>query len=262
MIDDASRSALDAFARSPSPDRVRPFDLPQGRVWVKTAIAPKTGAFYKFMKLFAALVGVQALRPGLVCGGQAGLDHEAARIRHLAAAGLPVADLVAAGQGWIAVLDRGRPVDSWLKLQEPLTAQAVVEQAARCGALLAQLHRAGQCHGRAKLNDIVIDAQGGLSFIDFEDDFSGIDISAVQAREIFLMTASLSRFTALAPDCQAAMMQAYAAGYDGAAVWRELDRLLAAVSFLKAPLRLAARWLGGDVRRARQAFLFLLEYRA
>jgi tRNA A-37 threonylcarbamoyl transferase component Bud32 len=84
----------------------------------------------------------------------------------LAAAGLPVAEVVAEGPGWMLMPDAG-PVLSQIVADAGRNEAEKLRACAEAGRALARLHGAGVAHGRPAVRDVCWDGQVAR-FIDLE----------------------------------------------------------------------------------------------
>ncbi|MFN3937805.1 MAG: lipopolysaccharide kinase InaA family protein [Gemmobacter sp.] len=143
----AMRRALDAALETP-PQRVRPVRAGGRMIWLKQA--ERLSLRWRIQKGDS----VRAFEA----------DRRALHI--LAAAGLPVAPIVAEGADYFATRDVGEPMSAMLRDETRAGADRIAAFAA-AGAALAQLHSAGFAHGRPSIRDICWDGRQA-TLIDFE----------------------------------------------------------------------------------------------
>jgi len=228
----------------------------QGKtLWVKKAVPNKAKAWHQLQRGAALLLPMPILRATTSTGGPEGLQHEAVRIEEFTKAGFRAPRVWGLTDDYIVLEDLGMMAEKKLRTQP----QSFEADVAACAALVARLHKAGLAHGRAKLNDIVFQEDGGIGFIDFEEDVYGanIPLPALQARDIWLFSCSLARF---APQDAAVVEKAFAvyrAGNEDAAVFAELKKLLSALRPFQKLMKPLIPHMARDVQRAYAATLSL-----
>jgi len=117
--------------------------------------------------------------------------REAEKLRRLAHKGLPVPEVIAEGEGFFVMSDRGGELARKLK-------RADREEGDRWLAgvvdALAALHRAGEYHGASQIRNFVLNEKEEAGIIDFEESFDAqSDLEALQFRDLFLLLYSLHR---------------------------------------------------------------------
>lgn len=138
------KAALDA-----PPQRVRRLDLPDGRKF--------------WLKRVERLSGRLRLQKG---SPEAGFAAERDGLQALAEAGLPVAEVILEGQGWMLMPDAG-PVLTEVAADPGRAESEKLAAFARAGRALGLLHWAGMVHGRPAVRDVCWDGQEAR-FIDLE----------------------------------------------------------------------------------------------
>ncbi|MBK5925873.1 hypothetical protein CCR87_00620 [Rhodobaculum claviforme] len=163
--------------------------------------------------------------------------REAVALHELSGRGLPVAELVAATPGLLAVADCGEPLRTILR--DPARPADERARAARAGgAALAALHGAGVAHGRPDLRDICWDGSRA-TLIDFERYTPGPASVALMRTDLVIMV--FAAVVALGPD--APELAALCAGYRRAAPpepWQAAARLARGLARVAPLLRLLA----------------------
>ncbi|WP_374398178.1 serine/threonine protein phosphatase [Tabrizicola sp.] len=144
---DLDRALTEALAEPPQ--RVRAVVLPDGRrFWLKR------------VERLSGRLRLQKGDPGKAFA----VEREG--LRMLAAAGLPVAEVVAEGPGWMLMPDAG-PVLSQIVADAGRNEAEKLRACAEAGRALARLHGAGVAHGRPAVRDVCWDGQVAR-FIDLE----------------------------------------------------------------------------------------------
>lgn len=241
-----------------SPLRVRREAWHGRKVWIKRATRPKATIFHKIQQVLCRLIPIEAFRPTVTTGGAAALHHEARRIAELRKAGFVVPEVLARSDEWLVLSDLGLTVDRHFTEQTNISADGVRDVISACGRELARLHTAGQCHGRAKINDFIVTNGGEIGFIDFEEDVSHLSPSSIQAREIWLFLSGASRYAKIAPNILPVAFGAYREAR-GDADFTELKKMLKVLRIFNWTVY-PWRWiLSADVSRAYSATDFLLK---
>jgi tRNA A-37 threonylcarbamoyl transferase component Bud32 len=250
--------SLKEMASVLSPLRVRREAWHGRKVWVKQATRPKATIFHKIQQVLCRLIPIEGFRPTVTAGGAAALHHEAYRIAELRKAGFVVPEVLARSDEWLVLSDLGLTVDRHFSEQANLSADDVRDVISACGRELARLHMAGQCHGRAKINDFIVTHGGEIGFIDFEEDVSHLSPASIQAREIWLFLCGASRYTKIAPNILPVAFGAYREAR-GNADFTELKKMLKVLKLFNWTVY-PWRWiLSADVNRAYAATDFLLK---
>lgn len=229
--------------------QTRVFPITHGgrKFWVKRAGTPRLRASVLMQRILAALFALPILKPPRQPSGAAALAAEAAAIRRLAQAGLPVPEVIACTDQWLVLGDAGRALEADLhSLHDPVERWHRIDSA---GALLTRLHRAGLWHGGAQIRNFSWqDAGPGL--LDLEDhDLSGMSLAERQARDLLLFLYSLARYDreSDAPRLRGqATIMLRGAGRETCAA---LAKFLRRVDWLLAGARLIAPRAGRDVQQ-------------
>lgn len=161
---------------------------------------------------------------------------ERAGLRALAAAGLPVAELVAEGPDWVLLRDAG-PTLPQVVGDAGRDGTGKLRACAAAGAALARLHAAGMAHGRPAVRDLCWDGEAAR-FIDLERFRRAQPGGFWQAADVVMF--AQTAFTAWPDDPRwlEAALGAYAvsAPEEAMAAVRRLARWLAPVGWLAAGL--------------------------
>ena len=232
---------LERFLAS-QPGSVARHTLPDGRtVWAKRA-GPRHGPWrYRVLGALAWLLRADALRPVPNPGGQAAIATEARRLRDLAGRGLRVPAVLAESPQGLLLEDLsppgapGRSLGDELGDAWPQGPQALLPPWRDGLEAIARVHGRGTCLSQAFARNLVRLAEGGIGFIDFEDDpLASLSLSEAQARDWL----SYLHATALA---------VHEAGASAAAAQALRDTLDREPPAVRAALERSARrmhWLG------------------
>jgi len=166
------------------------FPLERGgrRYWFKRGRPTGSTAIHA---LGYRLTGLPFLRPVEKKTARQAARWEADKLERLRELGIPVPELIARGEGYFLMSDRGESLAKLLKKASPHESDRLLEGAVQS---LAALHRAGEYHGASQIRNFVADKEGKVSIIDFEESFDeGSDLKALQFRDLFLLLYSLHR---------------------------------------------------------------------
>lgn len=145
----------------------------------------------RLLDLLVRLFGITALRPPPHPVGTEARALEAGRLRQLAAAGVRVPRILAEGDSHLVLSDLGETLPGRLRGPDPDSAGAWFVRAARS---IAGVHAGGNYLGQPQARNIVVDAEGRIGFIDFEEDPRQImDLADAQARDWLLFMAGTAR---------------------------------------------------------------------
>lgn len=222
-----------------------PFDWQEKRYWIKIAIKSQMNNWHRVQNFFAALLGVPMLRATVSNAGDLGLDDEVRRLERVAGRGVLVPKVVAQKPGWILLDDIG--VSLFSELEKSDCPDCLLKQAALA---FADLHNAGGWHGTGQLRDLVVERDGKIGFIDFEESVGeAMDAKTAQARDILRFLISAVRFDAGDGKMLEMILQTYRKkGPDH--VWpqmRSVLRLIRPIAFFLQPFH---KKLGRDLRHA------------
>lgn len=186
----------------------------------------------------------------LRAGGQASLDHEAARLINLRSAGWAVPRVVTRRPGWLALEHVGEPVNGVLRdLDQEGQAELVTELVRG----LARFHAAGHWHGRCRLSHHTW--RKGLYYrTGFEEDLVGrMPLSTIQAFDLFSIIHSTLPLQG--QDLRAArqlgrrLLTVYFSNHGTPAVWEAMIRADQHSRRLLALLSRFEHWHGRDLLR-------------
>lgn len=230
-------------------------------LWLKRAGQPHPAWRYHLLAATARLLRVPALQPVPNPGGTQAIATEVQRLHTLAAHGLRVPQvLAAAAQGFLMrdLGQAGRPVQSLGHALEQAGDGAATLALWQQGlAALRQVHDRGQCLSQAFARNMVLCPDGGIGFIDFEDDPAAhLPLYQCQLRDALCYIHSTAWIVARAGMLPAA--QAYWQSWQAGMHPEARDALALARQRLRGlrwlPL---SRRLGRDTQRLRQAWTLL-----
>ncbi len=228
--------------------RVFPLVYRGRKLWVKQAGAPRLRTSVLMQRMLAILFALPMLKPPRQPGGTAALAAEAAALRRLEEARIPVPEVIACTEQWLVLGDAGRALEAELHgMQDPVERWHRIDSA---GSLLTALHQAGLWHGGAQIRNFSWQ-DTGPGLLDLEDhDLPDMSLAERQARDLLLFLYSLTRYDREGDvprlRGQAAIMLRDASRETCAALATFLRR----VDWLLAGARLIAPWAGRDVRQA------------
>ena len=183
--------------------RTRLLDLDGMPVIVKQLEAPLKHWGYPVLDALASLLRQPMLRAVPAPGGRAAQQIEVARLRALAAAGVPVPEVLHATPQWLALSWVGELTLDQLLRRHPDIGQRYWESGLE--AILA-LHRLGQTASQCFARNMLWH-EGKISFIDFEDDpTQTMPLSSAQARDWVLYLHSTAYIVKMDPQRMADIM--------------------------------------------------------
>ncbi|MCX7553136.1 hypothetical protein OS175_04545 [Marinicella sp. S1101] len=176
-------------------DRVVKIKTQANAYWLKKA-APARGLFrYHALNFFSRLLRLPLLKAVPQPGGAAAVINEAARLKALADAGVPVPKIIAEDREWLLVESMGESIVKTLKSQ---TTQKPTRQKlfAQCLAAINDVHQKGHYLSQCFVRNMVLDREANqVVFIDFEDDpLTVMSLAQAQARDLLLFVDSTARF--------------------------------------------------------------------
>ncbi|MEE2001457.1 lipopolysaccharide kinase InaA family protein [Alkalimonas sp. MEB108] len=224
-------------------------------VWVKrteTNTAPR----WRWLSALLAKINRNPLYiPTHAPAGAAAIADEARRLRHLAALGVPVPEVIAAEDDWIALADAGTSLKDWLR--DPGRSEheksLVLNEAA---IALARLHQNGRWHGRPALRDMAWDGER-ICFLDFEEDPARVlSQEQCQMRDLLVFVHGLYRYL----PAQSPLIAQAICNYKAQAperIWQQSVQLVDSMWVVYRLSQLLAPFAGKDVRQAYYALRFL-----
>jgi len=221
------------------------------RGWIKRAEPEAKNPWRTVVRCVTALVPWPLLRSTATPGDVESVRAEIVRLRRWRAEGMPVAELLEAGEDWFITADCGQPLRAWLR--EETDAAGRLRAVLLAARELGRIHRSGRCHGRPFLKDIVYDGRQ-VTFIDLEEAPTAVmPLLTAQVRDLMLFVMSCA--ASLGDRHEAGELRRLAETYREAnpspELQRSLRRNLAALWWAALPLRLwPFRWLGRDGRHA------------
>ncbi len=143
--------------------------LPDGRsVWLRKAGRRNPAWRYALLGAAVKVLRLGVLAPVPNVGGHAGIATEAARLQALAAAGVYVPRLLAVQENALLMSDLGgHTLLHGVGVEAEQGQLSFWQQGLEA---LAAVHRQGQYLSQAFARNMMVDEQGRIGFIDFEDD--------------------------------------------------------------------------------------------
>lgn len=158
------------------------------------------------------------LRPPPHRVGAAARDVEQRRIDELGALGARVPRVLGSGRDCLLLEDIGPTLATALRQADPAAGDRLVAEAV--GAV-ARVHGAGGYLGQPLTRNIAVGADGGIGFLDFEEDPAEVmSLAHAQARDWLLFAAGLGRHARQGAAAQASLLAPALAAAD--AVVRDL----------------------------------------
>lgn len=156
-------------------------------VFVKKRRRPKNPLGWHAQRCLYRLTGNFLLAPPR----RTGIDNvafESGKLRRLRQLGAPVPHVLHVEEGYFVMSDAGTTLERLLRA-EPERADEVVEKGA---AALRRLHDLGEVHGGAQIKNLTW-RDGGINFIDFEEDAPENLLAEFRMRDLYLFASSLER---------------------------------------------------------------------
>ncbi|WP_456429296.1 lipopolysaccharide kinase InaA family protein [Nitratifractor sp.] len=137
------------------------------------------------------LSGLPFLHPVEAKDPRQSVLFEAQKLQRLHEAGLPVPPVRWITSDFFVMEDRGESLADRLKSVSSDEREMLL---GKCVDALGALHRAGEYHGASQIRNFVLDSNGTVSIIDFEESFpSTASLRSLQFRDLFLLLYSLHR---------------------------------------------------------------------
>jgi hypothetical protein len=161
-------------------------------VWIKRAVPTKSRSWHVFQTFFSVLLPLPVLRPTVSKGGPETLKAEHDRIKAFAKAGIVVPNILAYKCDVLVTENAGQPLTQLVSKIEKENERK--EFLLRAAEALANMHKAGLCHGRPHLKDMVL-GERGIGFLDFEEEpLSVMSLAEAQARDIWIFVMFAARY--------------------------------------------------------------------
>lgn len=158
--------------------------------WVKRPQAVQPKIWQYLQKILNRLLPIEIVKSTLATDASSSLKQEIAQLKNLKHHQIPAPRLKVFSDQWLCMSDAGPTLHGLLEKQK--CEQKILLKAAEA---LAQLHNKGCYHGRAKLNDLTLMADGTIGFIDFEEaPLTVMSLHAAQNRDLYLFISSLCRW--------------------------------------------------------------------
>lgn len=165
------------------PDRATFLNVNGRAIVVKQLEAPLQNCGYQILNILARVLGQPLLRAVPAPGGSAAQAIEVARLHTLAAAGVPVPQVLQVTPRWFAISFLGNTSIDDLLHQEPEQGARFWEDGLQA---ILKLHRLGQNASQCFARNMIWH-EGKVSFIDFEDDpIMSMPLASAQARDWLL----------------------------------------------------------------------------
>jgi len=235
------------------------------RVWLKRAGPRHSRLRYRLLALLARSFRLDVLTPVPNLGGEAAIATEAQRLRALADAGVRVPQVLAQQADGLLISDLGRSGRAAVVLNERLDQAAATGPAALLAVwregldAIAAVHARGSYLSQAFARNLVHCPDGGIGFIDFEDDPGAtLSLPECQTRDWLSYLHSTALLVhASAPHAGAEHWHAVLAGADAAV--RERIALAARRMRWLRHLPKGRRW-GRDTQRVRAVARLLVQW--
>ncbi len=247
---------FDSLRRQINATQTRTFSCQfEGRkVWVKRAefVQPRWSWVGKLLSRFNKN---PLFIPTQAAAGPEAIVDEAKRLRYLSALDVPVPELIAAEDDWLALADAGPSLKSWLLAAA--TSDSEKKQLLLAAAeALAALHQSGRWHGRPALRDMAWDGKQ-IRFLDFEEDPGRVMTPAqCQVRDLLVFVHGLYRYLPANSPIIADTIARYKQ-LAPMAVWQQSVQLVDNMWLLYRLTQLLAPVAGKDVRQAYYALRIL-----
>lgn len=220
---------------------VEPVQIEGRSAWLKRYGSETRRYRLKALDWCARRLGISALRPAPRHPGDAARAIEQRRIEELGAAGVRVPELIGSGEGLLVLGDLGETLSGRLRRASPAELQALLAEASTA---LSDVHERRQYLGQPVARNILVDAEGRLGFIDFEEDPAEVmGLRDAQARDWLLFASGTARHAGLPPE-QFAELVGPALRRERRSLRDELGEAVDRLGFLRVSLRLGERAAG------------------
>lgn len=186
-----SSASIDMIDRIYSSQRSRTcvIETPDGMVAVKGQRRPRDFVRFKLLSWIALALRNPLMRPVPIHGGSHSQRIEIARLSRLLDFGIAVPRvLYETDQYFVMQGFQGFPLDSKLALSSEISTPLFT----RGLYSIAEVHQKGQCLSQAFARNIFINDQGGLWFLDHEDEpLEALTLAEAQARDYLLYLLSV-----------------------------------------------------------------------
>lgn len=174
------------------------------KLWIKTQGEEKRNPIRIISVWLSKIKALNFFQVNSILSSAERLSLEVENIKVMAKTGLPVPELVLAGEGYFVTRDGGIPINrldsSNFSIQSTLV---------KAFTVLAEFHQKGFYHGRPALRDILRDDDGNISFIDFEE--SGLlKNPQLMARDVFILLMDSGKFSELSHEDRLTCLKTWA----------------------------------------------------
>lgn len=173
--------------------RIETYVSAQGeKFWIKRHDQNKKKIGHHILGFFTFFIPLKILKPTVANQSADGLIPEAKRMEKFREQGFSVPEIIKSEKDVMVTRHLGEILPKLIEVQPYSEQKKLILQAA--DALLG-VHRAGLCHGRPHIKDMVLTERGQIGFLDFEEDpVAVMGLARAQARDIFVFSMSISRF--------------------------------------------------------------------
>ena len=119
------------------------------------------------------------------------LQLEAQRLTTLSRDGVSVPELIGVGDDYLLMTAGGESLEKAFKRLSTDSAEAF-DYATRAATALGNMHWLGHWHGAAQVRNVLVDDQGRITLIDFEEDLSVVPAETRACYDLMLFLASIA----------------------------------------------------------------------
>ena len=164
------------------------------KAWLKVYVEDERRFKLGVLDLAARLLGVRALRPPPHWGGARACATERKRLEELAAIGTRVPEVLGHGSQALLIGDIGVTLKSRLHETDAAGQAQLIERAVLA---LAQVHARGGHIGQPYARNLTVTDDGGIGFLDLEEDpLDNMTLAQAQVRDWLVFAAGTSRYFA------------------------------------------------------------------
>ncbi|WP_087021371.1 hypothetical protein [Thaumasiovibrio subtropicus] len=208
--------ACDQLADS-QPAGVYPIVIEDKKFWIKVCGEDKYNVIRRFSAWLAQFELMQFFKTNAVQSPQHRLSREIDVMSTLADKGVAVPTVVTSSDRFYVTTDAGRTLNS-LKPEE-----VPHDLGQKVFALFTRLHRNHVVHGRPAMRDMLLNEDGSLTLIDFEESTIG-NHPQLMARDMFLLLMDLCRLPTISEQDKLAGLREWQSAMSDKA-WLELKRI-------------------------------------
>ncbi|WP_413110668.1 RIO1 family regulatory kinase/ATPase [Thaumasiovibrio sp. DFM-14] len=199
------------------PAGVYPISVDNQKYWVKVCGEDKKTLTRMLSAYLSQFNMMRFLRTNATKSAQQRFEEEVSIMSRLAEQGVPVPALVAKTAQYYVTLDSGRTLNSVEPEQLPLDLSDKVFE------LFASLHQIEIVHGRPAMRDILLQSDGSVALIDFEESMPAPS-PQMMARDMFLLLMDFCRLPQVTEEDK---LRGLALWHQrvGDSAWQELKRI-------------------------------------